>query len=169
MSSAILSAILFMTAAFTTLPQSRSALAQDKQSGRYTMHETDDGFLRLDTQTGKVMHCRKVQTWTCMPLESAKSVSRRQMARLQKENSMLRQYVKRLEDLLAKNGVDSQLAAPPELGSKAPLFRLPSEQEVEKALDYFENMLRKFQERLKDLERGQSKEPEAEPRRDKSL
>ena len=32
-------------------------------------------------------------------------------------------------------------------------FRLPSEQEVDRALDYFESMLKKFQDRLKRLER----------------
>ena len=38
-------------------------------------------------------------------------------------------------------------------------FKLPTEQEVDQALDYFERMLKKFQDRLKRLER-KSETPE---------
>ena len=38
-------------------------------------------------------------------------------------------------------------------------FKLPTEKEVDQALDYFERMLKKFQDRLKRLER-KSETPE---------
>ena len=40
-----------------------------------------------------------------------------------------------------------------------PDFKLPSEKEVDQALDYFERMLKKFQDRLKRLE-GKTEKPE---------
>ena len=40
----------------TGMLASSAALADD---ARYTMTETDDGFLRLNTETGEVSHCRE--------------------------------------------------------------------------------------------------------------
>ena len=48
---------------------------------------------------------------------------------------------------------------PPRPGGETHAFRLPSEKEVDQALNYFERMLRKFQDRLKKLEQGQGDQP----------
>lgn len=155
----IFSSIFSVPVAFC-LAASLPAAAQNTSAGRYTMHQTDDGMLRLDTQTGAVSLCNKTEeTWACKPMADEKASSEA-MEQLRQENSQLRAEVNRLDKMLGLGtprpggNVD-----PPRPGNQQPSFRLPSEKEVDQALNYFERMLRKFQDRLKKLEQGQSNEP----------
>lgn len=124
-------------------------------AGRYTMQKTDDGFVRLDTQTGAVALCRKHDDrWSCQTISGTggdPAAQPSEIERLERENAELRQEVARLEDLLGISGPNSGQP------SKSQGLKLPSEKDVDQAFDYFEGMLRKFQERLKKLE------PETEP------
>ncbi len=131
--------------------------SKDVGGGRYTMHKTDDGFVRLDTQTGALALCRKYdQAWSCRPMADAGASSSSEVEQLRRENRELRAEIKRLDGLLGLNDRSGpNQVDPPRPGGKGHAFRLPSEKEVDKALDYFENMLRKFQDRLKKLERDQ--------------
>lgn len=162
------------------LPISK-ADAQDVRPGRYTMHKTDDGFVRLDTLTGAVALCRKTDTgWGCTPMSDTGSDARaddtgrrRDESRrgdagrddyadrddgaghgetkdLAAENAELKAEIRRLEELLQLRGERNKEAGKPG-------FKLPTEREVDQALDYFERMLRKFQDRLKRLEQGTEK------------
>ena len=153
---------ILVTTVFIAVPQSQYAFAQNKSAGRYTMHPTDTGFLRLDTHTGEVAYCEKEESWTCTPVKDGRSpAASKYVTRLKQENAELQQYVERLEKLLANNGLDRQLANPPKLGATPPGLSLPSEQEIDKALDYFENLLRKFQERVERFKQDKPQEPEA--------
>jgi len=154
---------ILVTTVFIAVPQSDNVFAQDKGAGRYTMHPADTGFLRLDTHTGKVAYCEKEESWTCTPVKDGKLPGDgKYIARLKQENATLQKYVKRLEKLLADNGLDKQLANPPKLDEAPTGFRLPSEQEVEDVLDYFESILRKFQERIERFRQDKPQEPEAD-------
>ena len=52
------------------------AAAQDSAAGRYTMHQTEDGFVRLDTQTGAVSLCRKeANAWSCRDIHPVGAAS----------------------------------------------------------------------------------------------
>lgn len=126
-----------------------SAAAQDNRTGRYTMHKTDDGLVRLDTETGAVSVCRKVENnWRCEAMASTPADASNQVARLRRENAELKAELRRMEDNLGLNGDRDRSAA------NKRNFKLPTEQEVDQALNYFERMLRKFQDRLKRLEKG---------------
>lgn len=135
-------------------------IAQDTAGGRYTMHQTDDGMVRLDTQTGAVSLCSKSgDAWACKPMSDDRASSK-ELDRLQKENSELRAEVKRLDKMLGVDGTKPNGEIdPPRPGGEKHSFRLPNEKEVDQALDYFERMLRKFQDRLKKLEQGQGEQP----------
>jgi hypothetical protein len=123
-----------------------TAAAQDNRAGRYTMHKTDDGLVRLDTETGAVSLCQKIeQDWRCQPMAGTTS-GPSEAAKLRRENAELKAEIKRMEDSLGLNGNNGKSA------SNKRNFKLPSEQEVDQALNYFERMLRKFQDRLKRLE-----------------
>jgi len=124
------------------------------------MHPADDGFLRLDTMTGAVSHCQKdSDKWKCQPMDGAQSSDRNEIARLEKQNSGLKGEIKRLEEMIGLKGPgDGKRADPLRPGGQKHSFRLPSEKEVDQALNYFEKMLRKFQDRLKRLEREQGTE-----------
>jgi hypothetical protein len=129
------------TAALGT-PMSAQPATEAERPGRYTMQPTEGGFLRLDTTTGDVTLCqRSAATFECRPVKDDRDLQP-EIARLASENKALKAEVKRLEDLLA---VDRQRP-------EAPKFEMPSEQDVDKALNYVERMLKKFRDKLKDLE-----------------
>ena len=124
-----------------------TATAQDNRSGRYTMHKTDDGLVRLDTETGAVSLCQKIEKdWRCQPMAGTPTSAPGELASLRRENAELKAEIKRMEDNLGLNGNRDKST------SNKRNFKLPSEQEVDQALNYFERMLRKFQDRLKRLE-----------------
>lgn len=137
------------------------AMAQDSAGGRYTMQKADNGFIRLDTLTGAVAMCAKKDSgWTCDPVADTAAASRAEIEELKRQNSELREEVRRLEDLLGLNG------GPPRGPRHS--FRLPSEKEVDDALNYFERMMRKLQDRLQRLEQNKALPPSdnAEPPKD---
>ena len=129
-----------------------SAFAQDTGAGRFTMHKSEDGFVRLDTRTGAVSLCEKgTDGWACRAMADSNSSLRVEIEQLKEQNVALRKEVKRLEDLLGLNGGGKQR------GRYS--FQMPTEKDVDGALDYFERMLRKFQDRLKRLEKDKADTP----------
>ena len=151
--------------AFVSAVMTGQAVAQDK-AGRYTMHKAEDGFVRLDTQSGAMSLCRKSDdAWACEPMAGSHRADQKELANLRRENAELRDQIKRLEGLPADRGTrEVDPSDPPRPGGKKPPggLRLPTEKEVDQALNYFENILRKFQDRLKRLERNQES-PETKP------
>ena len=133
-----------------TLP----AAAQVRElPGRYTMQPVEGGFLRLDTQTGAVSMCRPQAggAVSCQPAKSEESGLLGELARLRAENTGLRAEVKRLEEIAGLAGRPSG----PKLNSEPPeKLQLPTEQEVDQALDYVERMYKKFRDRLRNLDSG---------------
>ncbi len=138
-----------------------AVLAKDQGTGRYTMHKADDGFVRLDTQTGAMSLCRKDDDeWACRSMPGGEKPADEEISQLRRENEELRAAVKRLNQMLALNAPKSDDPLDPARpGRRDNTFRLPTEKEVDQALNYFENILRKFQERLKKLERNGDGEP----------
>jgi hypothetical protein len=158
-------AFTLLVCSFLCLVGLRGGAEAQVTDGRYTMHKTDGGFIRLDTQTGSLSLCqRKNDEWSCRALPGSSNEQRDELARLRKENRELRAEVERLDQLLGLRDVpDQRGAAASEDNQKKAPFKLPTEKEVDQALDYFESILRKFQERLKRLERGSG--PDEEPNR----
>ena len=136
--------------ALLALAMTLPAAAQVREApGRYTMQPVDGGFLRLDTQTGAVTMCRPGAggTVSCQPSQGDQGLPG-EVARLQAENIELKAEVKRLEAIAglgARGG--------PQLNSQPPeKLQLPTEQDVDQALDYVERMYKKFRDRLRNLE-----------------
>ncbi len=72
----------------------------------------------------------------------------RELARLRAENTDLKAEVKRLEEVAGLSGRGG-----PQLNSQPPeKLQLPTEQDVDQALDYVERMYKKFRDRLRNLE-----------------
>lgn len=139
-------ALLIAIPAIVALGVGAATVASQERQGRFVMSPTENGFVRLDTETGAMSVCtQRNGRWICELMEDEAKA-------LRDENARLRAEVKRLQDEAA-------------LAEQAPSTRqperqleLPTEEEVDKALDYFENIFRKFRERIEkfeDTDKGQ--------------
>lgn len=129
-----------------------AALAQPEGS-RYTMAPTDGGFIRLDTVTGAMSLCSKEgEDWSCRPMQSDDQDLQSELEKLKSANAELQSELRRLESEKTYgkpgDGSDNPLGGPPRA---VPELELPSEEEVDQAIDYLEGMIRKFRERFEDF------------------
>lgn len=103
------------------------------ETGRYVLKDVEGGFIRLDTETGAVAHCRAREgEWRCDTVADDRRALQDQITALHKENSDLKHRVAELEaELLErpdpKSGVE-----------------LPSDQELDKVFGFFEKLMRRF-------------------------
>lgn len=142
------SALLAAIATFPAAAQIRDVPRE--APGRYTMQPVDGGFLRLDTQTGAVSMCRPGAggTVSCQPsVGEQRQTIADELARLRTENIELKAEIKRLEEIAGGGRPGGPSIEPP-----TEKFQLPSEQDVDQALDYVERMYKKFRDRLRNLE-----------------
>jgi hypothetical protein len=106
----------------------------DSAGGRYVFSKQDDGFVRLDTQTGEVSLCsQKSVGWACEAAPDDRAVLENEIARLRTENGALK------KDLLSRGlplppGASSE---PPEAQSDQPQngtsnLRLPNDADVDR-------------------------------------
>lgn len=105
-------------------------LAQDRtEDGRYQLEKTDDGYLRLDTRTGAVSHCRGTGgDWACRSVADDRAALEAEIDRLSGEIAVLR---KRVDE---------------DAGSDEPIFDLPSREEVDELMDFMEDVMERFNE-----------------------
>jgi hypothetical protein len=120
----------------------------EQPSDRYTLTPTEGGtFLRLDRQTGATSACRRKDgRLACETAADDRRALETEIDRLTTENAELKSAVKRLEDLL---GLPDAEAKSPKHGTFN--FKLPSEHDVDRAMDYVEGMVRKFKERWRGM------------------
>ena len=118
--------------------------------GRFTMHPAEGGVLRLDTQTGAISMCKQAASgWSCALVPDDRTAMADEADRLRSENAELKIAIKRLEDL---NGVPAPNGPDAGAGRPRPGVQLPTEEDVDKAMSYVERMLKKFKDKLKELE-----------------
>lgn len=162
---AIAAAILGLTAS--------AAFAET--TGRFTLSPVEDGFVRLDKETGAMALCSKKEQaagWSCTPMDDIQQSLGQENERLQAEIDKLKAENRRLEDTFVgggRNRNDGRPQAhledqwPP--GGMPPGMKLPSEEDVDKAIDYLEGMIRKFRDRFNDF--GEKTDPRHVPRDDR--
>ena len=134
--------LLFSTVALALLVG--AAPDADQAGGRYRMTPAEGGaFLRLDTQTGAMSVCqRKDGRWACEAVPDERRALETEIDRLKSE-------VKRLEELLAlpdPGTPDGKRAQ-----RSGPKLSLPSEEDIDRAMDYAQRMMRKFKERMREF------------------
>jgi hypothetical protein len=154
-------AALIALALSLALTSAATAETPAESGGRYTMSPVDGGFLRLDKQTGAVAMCaRSGSEWACKAVEdqTTTAASPDELSRLQHENKELKDRVKALEDSLETEKPPPLAEGPP--GGK---MQLPTDQEVDQALDYLERVYKKFRDHVKDLDKPQAPPGDSTP------
>lgn len=133
------------------------ALAADETlAGRYTMTPADGGFIRLDTLSGAMALCAKKDSeWACKPLPDTQQSQSRDIERLTAENKALKDEIRRMEEVMGLGDAKPGNPAPADGERPKGGLGLPSEKDVDKAFDYVQRMLKKFQEKMRELESGQ--------------
>lgn len=140
-------ALVIAIPAIAAIGLSAANVASQERQGRYVMNPVDNGFVRLDTETGAMSVCtQRNGRWVCELMEDEAKA-------LQEEIERLKAEVKRLKDQAALAEPSPDRAYPSERPERS--FELPTEEEVDKALDYFENIFRKFRERIEKFEKEQ--------------
>lgn len=144
--------------AFPLGPALANPPQETERAGRYTLQPIDGGYLRLDSESGAMSLCTKQgATLACEPVRDERQANR-DLEALAAENQALKNKIKRLEDRLAAG---DRAPADGKAGGKSdrndPKFKIPSEEEVDKAMDYIDRMIRKFRDKLRDLDSGGGK------------
>lgn len=134
------------------------AHATGEKVGRYTMSPADGGgFIRLDTETGQMSHClRREGDWACREMGDPGRGLGGEVERLRAENQRLRGEIRQMEEIMLGQGRGEKGSEP---RSGKPELTLPSEKDIDEAMSYAQRMLRKFREKLKELEGEKSGTP----------
>ena len=105
----------------------------DTGESRYSFYKVDEGFLRLDTQTGQVAMCgRQTVGWACLAVPEDRAVLENEIARLQKGNAALKQVLLS-HDLPLPSGTTPE---PPPGGDKHFALRLPSVEDIDRMVGF---------------------------------
>lgn len=154
-----LACLALASAAMASLGMGDIARAADDKPGRYSMTPTDGGFIRLDTETGAVSLCAKKDAgWACELMPDGQTAARKELDALKAENKALKDEIKRMEEVFAlgdRKPGDGRPGGDDRPGGARGKLELPTEQDVDKAFDYFEKMMKKFRERMKRIEEGE--------------
>jgi len=115
-----------------------AGLAQAEDTTRYRLERTDDGYVRMDTETGAMSICKeRGEQLVCRLAADAQSAFDDEAAALQKRIDALEDRVAALEK---------------ELGARVS-SALPSDEEVDKTLGIMERFFRRFMDMVQDFEK----------------
>jgi hypothetical protein len=121
-------------------------LAQDRPDnadGRYTLHRTDEGFLRLDGRSGQVSLCLKRSAgWECQAVPDERTALEGEIARLQADNAQLKR------ELLAHNLPLPGGMKPGISGREEERLQLPTDAELNQMMTFIEKVWKRMVEMI---------------------
>jgi hypothetical protein len=126
------------------------------EGDKFAMSPVEGGFLRLDKQTGAVAMCAKSGSdWACKPVDDQTANGpETKISHLEAENRELKGRIKELQDLLETHSPGpSPLEGPMAEGPPGGKAQLPTDEEVDQALDYMTRVYKKIRDRIKDLDK----------------
>jgi hypothetical protein len=129
------------TAAQPAAPNSSTASPDAPRAGRYTMVPAEGGFVRLDTETGAVSHCRRGDAvsggvWQCEPIPEPVVGQSPPDTKDDAETAALKREV---ADLRARlYAIDRRMTA------AAPPARPSGDPELDRAMNFSEELMRRF-------------------------
>jgi len=122
-------------------PTGAQTTSPDRENGRYTFKDVPDGLLRLDTRSGQVSLCdRRPAGWACQTLPDDRTALEEEIARIEKENALLRRELSS-RALPLPDGVRLE----PRIGSRGDHeLKVPSDAEIDRAMAVLEKMWRRL-------------------------
>jgi hypothetical protein len=131
------------------------SFAQDKPDsadGRFTLHRTDEGYLRLDGRSGQVSLCLKRSAgWECQAVRDERSALEGEIARLQADNAQLKR------ELLAHN-LPLPGGGRPDVSGREEL-QLPSDAELNRIMTFMEKVWKRMVEMIVTTQKDIMKKP----------
>jgi hypothetical protein len=119
--------------------------AQPNASSRYTFNRVNDGFLRLDNQSGQVAFCSPhTAGWACQAVPEDRAALEKEIERLQDEAASLKKEITALR-------APSQ-SAPTDKNGDAKI-KLPTKEDIERARALIEDVWRNLMDMLVNIQK----------------
>jgi hypothetical protein len=121
--------------------------------GRYSFHRVGEQFIRLDTQTGAISQCGWQATgWSCGVVPDERAALDSEIARLQRDNAALKKAL--LDNKIAlPGGMQPELAERKSDKSPDAVIRLPTDAELDQAMNFMKKVWRRLIEMMSELQR----------------
>jgi hypothetical protein len=131
------------------------------ENGRYTLSQTSDGFVRLDTRTGAVSTCsNNGNGWACYAVPDERKAMDTEIGRLQAENERLKaQLASREPDSAGKieeQPKSDKQAAPKAEGERKIEIPLPSDQDIDRVVSFLERAWRRLVDMANQMQKDAS-------------
>ena len=133
----------------------------DTENGRYTLSQTADGLIRLDTRTGAVSTCsNNGNGWACYAVPDERKAMDDEIGRLQAENESLKARLASREPDSAgkieeKPKSDQQVTSKAE-GERKIEIPLPSDQDIDRVVSFLERAWRRLVDMANQMQRDAS-------------
>jgi hypothetical protein len=143
-------AVVATLAVACAMPASAEGAAPDNEEGRYTFNKVQDGYLRLDAQTGQVSMCsRRAVGWACQTVPEDRAVLEGEIARLRSENATLK------KDILSR-GLSlpaGTMPEPPIVRNGDRNLRLPNNADLDRMMAFVGRMWRRLVEFIETVQK----------------
>ena len=156
--SNLVTGLMAVALSYAGLASAAADSGPDTENGRYTLSQTADGFVRLDTRTGAVSTCsNNGKGWACYAVPDERTAMDETIGRLQEQNEKLKaqlaaregeQQGKAGESLpksLPESSPKSDNQATPKAESERKIeIPLPSDEDVDRVMSFLERAWRRL-------------------------
>ena len=133
-------------------PAAADPATPDRENGRYTFKDVPDGLLRLDTRSGQVSLCdKRAAGWACQALPDDRTALEDEIARIDRENALLR------KQLIARGVPLPDGVKEPRTAKRDQDLKLPSDAELDRVMTVMEKMWRRLIDMVQRIHRDMDK------------
>ena len=131
-------------------------------ANRYSFNRVDDGFLRLDNQTGQISFCSPHTVgWACEAVPEDRAALEKEIGRLQDEVASLKRQIATLREPPPRP--PAPLTPPSDKNGDGGL-KMPNREDIDRARTAVENAWRRLVEMLTNLQRDLTHKESADGR-----
>jgi hypothetical protein len=164
--SNLVTGLMAVALSYAGLASAAADSGPDTENGRYTLSQTADGFVRLDTRTGAVSTCSNIGNgWACYAVPDERKAMDETIGRLQEQNEKLKAQLAAREgeqqgkagESLPKSLPKSDNQATPKAESERKIeIPLPSDEDVDRVMSLLERAWRRLVDMANRIQRDAS-------------